>query len=228
MKTTIDQLISKWNIKAVIFDLDGTMIDNNTYHLAAWRQYLTDLGIQISDEAYRKHINGRTNKDAIEYIYQRKMTNEEAMVYTLEKEAVYRRIYQPFIQPVEGLTPLLEFLEEHKIPMGIATSGIRVNIDFMFEHIPVRKFFSTIINSEHITHGKPHPEIFLTTAEALHIPPEFCLVFEDAAVGVKAAKAAGMNVVALTTTQTAEELSDSDLIINNFSDLIHSENKRLR
>jgi beta-phosphoglucomutase family hydrolase len=222
MKTTIDQLISKWNIKAVIFDLDGTMLDNNSYHLSAWRQYLTDIGIQISDEAYRKYINGRTNKDAIEYIYQRNMTSEEAMVYTLEKEAVYRRIYEPFIKPVEGLTALLEFLQAHNLPIGIATSGIRVNIDFMFDHIPIRKFFSAIINSEHITHGKPHPEIFLKTAEALQVSPEYCLVFEDAAVGVKAAKAAGMNVVALTTTQTAAELVESDLIIKNFFDLFHS------
>ncbi|MBL7760388.1 MAG: HAD family phosphatase [Sediminibacterium sp.] len=222
MKAFIDQLISKWNIKAVIFDLDGTMLDNNAYHLAAWRQYLTDLGINISDEAYRKHINGRTNKDAIQYIYKRNMTSEEAMVYTLEKEAVYRRIYQPFIQPVEGLTRLLELIEQRNLPMGIATSGIRVNIDFMFDHIPVRKFFSAVINSEHISQGKPHPEIFLKTADALHIAPESCLVFEDAAVGVKAARAAGMHVVALTTTQTEAELAESDLIIKNFSDLILS------
>lgn len=221
MKPTIDQLVSKWNIKAVIFDLDGTMIDNNAYHLAAWRQYLTDLGINITEEEYRKNINGRTNKDAIEYIYQRTMSNDEAMVYTLEKEAVYRKIYQPFIQPVEGLTGLLKLLEVKNLPLGIATSGIRVNIDFMFEHIPVRKFFSAVINSEHITHGKPHPEIFLKTAEALHVSPGSCLVFEDAAVGVKAAKAAGMNVVALTTTQTEAELAEADLIIKDFSDLIH-------
>ncbi len=221
MKQTIDQLVSKWNIKAVIFDLDGTMIDNNAYHLAAWRQYLTDLGINITEEEYRKNINGRTNKDAIEYIYRRTMTKEEAMVYALEKEAVYRRIYQPFIQPVEGLTGLLKLLEEKNIPMGIATSGIQVNINFMFEHIPVRNFFSAVINSEHITHGKPHPEIFLKTAEALHVSPGSCLVFEDAAVGVEAAKAAGMNVVALTTTQTEAELAEADLIIKDFSDLIH-------
>lgn len=221
MKPTIDQLVSKWNIKAVIFDLDGTMIDNNAYHLAAWRQYLTDLGINITEEEYRKNINGRTNKDAIEYIYQRTMSNDESMVYTLEKEAVYRKIYQPFIQPVEGLTGLLKLLELKNLPLGIATSGIRVNIDFMFEHIPVRKFFSAVINSEHITHGKPHPEIFLKTAEALHVSPGSCLVFEDAAVGVKAAKAAGMNVVALTTTQTEAELAEADLIIKDFSDLIH-------
>ncbi|HJV20338.1 MAG TPA: HAD family phosphatase [Sediminibacterium sp.] len=221
MKQTINQIVSKWNIKAVIFDLDGTMIDNNAYHLAAWRQYLTDLGINITEEEYRKNINGRTNKDAIEYIYKRTMSNEEAMVYTLEKEALYRRMYQPFIQPVEGLTSLLKFMEQRNIPLGIATSGIRVNIDFMFEHIPVRKFFSAVINSEHITHGKPHPEIFLKTAEALHVSPGSCLVFEDAAVGVKAAKAAGMKVVALTTTQTEPELAEADLIIKDFSDLIH-------
>lgn len=220
MPTSIDALIRNQQRAAVIFDLDGTMVDNNPYHLASWRQYLQELGIEISEENYRKHINGRTNKDAIEYIYQRNMSDEEAMVYTLQKEAIYRKLYAPHIQPVNGLIELIKKIHNKKIPMGIATSGIQVNIDFLFEHIPIQSYFSAIINSAHIKKGKPDPEIFLTTAAALKVQPSACLVFEDAAVGVRAAKEAGMYVVALTTTQTATELAAADLIMNNFTTLL--------
>ena len=205
------------DVKAAIFDLDGTLIDNNAFHLQTWKQYLKKAGIDISEENYRKHINGRTNKDALEYIYNRKMTADEAMQYALEKEALYREIYKPHIKPVAGLTALLESFHNRNIPMAIATSGIQVNIDFMFEHIPIRNYFSIIVNSSHISKGKPDPEIYEKTASLLQVPPGNCLVFEDAAVGVQAAIAAGMKVIGLTTTQSAAELSQANLIIPDFN-----------
>lgn len=216
LNETIDKLLSTMNAKAVIFDLDGTLIDNNAYHLKTWKVYLEKLNREISEEAYRKNINGRTNKDALEYIYNRKMTNEEAMVYALEKEALYREIYKDDIKPVDGLLELLETLYQKEIPMAIATSGIQVNIDFMFQHIPIKQYFKEIVNSAHITKGKPDPEIYLKTASMLNIPVENCLVFEDAVVGLNAAHAAGMKVIAITTTQSAEELKNAEMIIKDF------------
>lgn len=145
------------------------------------------------------------------------MSDAEAMDYALEKEALYRKIYKPFIKPVEGLIPFLEILKKMNIPIGMATSGIQVNIDFMFEHIPIEKYFKVIVNSAHIQNGKPHPEIYLKTASLLSISPENCLVFEDAAVGIKSAKAAGMKVVAIDTTQPHNELQEADMIIHDFN-----------
>ena len=182
------------NTKAVIFDLDGTLIDNNYYHLKTWRVYLEKIGINISDEAYRKNINGRTNKDALEYIYNKKMTDEEAMGYALEKEALYRDIYKQDIKPVDGLIDLLEVLHARNIPMAIATSGIQVNIDFMFEHIPIKQYFKEVVNSSHISKGKPDPEIYLKTASLLNIPTENCMVFEDSESGLRAGREAQMLV----------------------------------
>ncbi len=216
LETEIDSLLKEFNVKAVIFDLDGTLVDNNEYHLKTWKLYLKEEGIDISDDSYNTHINGRTNKDAIEYIYSRKMSDAESMVYTLEKEAIYRKIYQPHIKPVEGLLPFLEILDQKGIPIGMATSGIQVNIDFMFEHIPIKKYFKVIVNSAHITNGKPHPEIYLKTASLLDIAPANCLVFEDAAVGIQSAKAAGMKVIAIDTTQPHHELKQADRIIHDF------------
>jgi beta-phosphoglucomutase len=220
MRNQLEELLESWNIEAVIFDLDGTLIDNNAYHLRSWRQYLEDIGKKISEEEYLANINGRTNKDAVEYIYGRKMSDDEAMQYALEKESVYRRMYAPFIKPVKGLYAILEVLEHHHIPMAIATSGIQVNIDFMFEHIPIKQYFRIVVNSSHIRNGKPDPEIYITTAQRLQVDPSRCLVFEDAVVGIRAAQAAGMKTIAITTTHGEEELRIADLIIPGYEMLL--------
>lgn len=215
----IKTLISSQQIQAAIFDLDGTLVDNNAYHLASWRKYLEENKIDITEENYRRYINGRTNKDAIEYIYQRKMTDEEAMVYALEKEAVYRKMYAPHIKPVNGLVPLLGLLQSSGIKIGMATSGVPVNIDFLFQHIPIKDYFTAIVHSHHITKGKPDPEIYRKAAEKLEVSPQNCIAFEDAAVGASSAKSAGMYTIALLTTQKREELTAADLIIKDFTEL---------
>lgn len=216
-QSDILNIFYKSDIKAVIFDLDGTLLDNNSFHLKSWIMYLEKMGRIISKEEYNAHINGRTNRDVIEYIYGKKMSDEDILKYSLEKEALYREIYRPFIKPVDGLIEFLEFLENKKIPTAIATSGIQPNIDFMFENVPIKKYFQCVVNSSHIKKGKPDPEIYLKVASIIKAEPENCLVFEDAVVGIKAAKAAGMKVIAITTTQPRHELSEADGIIDNFN-----------
>src|SRR5690606_37879899 len=129
-------------------------------------------------------------------------------------------LYLPYIAPVKGLLEWLEFLKQEGIPMAIATSGIQVNIDFMFEHVPIRQYFRAVVDSSQITRGKPDPEIFLKAAERLEVPAAECLVFEDAVVGIRSGKAAGMPVIAVATTHTREELAGADLIITDYSELL--------
>lgn len=216
MVNKVKEIVEKYDVKAVIFDLDGTLIDNNSFHLKTWKKYLEDSGKTMSDAEFNRHLNGRTNADAIRYIYGNEMSEEEVVKHTEDKEALYRILYKPFIEPVKGLIHFLEVLHNMNIPMAIATSGVQSNIDFFFENIPVKKFFKTVVNSSHIKKGKPDPEIYLKTASILGIDPENCLVFEDAVVGLQSAQAAGMKVITLTTTQTKEELKNADLIIEDF------------
>jgi beta-phosphoglucomutase len=206
-------------LKAAIFDIDGTMIDNNAYHLQAWREYLQNIGRQVTDQEYKANINGRTNHDAVEYIYGRSMSVQEAEKFYLEKERIYRRLYAPDIKPVAGLEYLLQQLQQTGVSMAIATSGIMVNIDFLFQHIPIKEFFSEIVYSKHIQKGKPDPEIYNITAQKLAADAADCIVFEDSIAGIQAAKSAGMKVVAITTTHPADELRQADKIVSDFSEL---------
>lgn len=216
LQNRISALLQKFDTKAVIFDLDGTLIDNNDFHLKTWRLYLQKTGREVSEEEFNANINGRTNKDVIQYIYGKDIMEDEILRRTLEKEAIYRDLYKPYIKPVEGLPDFLQILNDKQIPMAIATSGIQVNINFMFENIPIKKYFKEVVNSSHIQKGKPDPEIYLKTASLLKIAPAHCLVFEDAVVGIKSAKSAGMKVIAISTTHPKSELSAADLTIEDF------------
>ncbi|MFL5787614.1 MAG: HAD family hydrolase [Flavisolibacter sp.] len=206
-------------LQGVLFDLDGTILDNNVYHLKAWKQYLKNIGREVSDEEYRLNFNGRTNKDVVEYIHKRKMTDEEAQPFYLSKEDLYREIYKPHIKPIDGFLTLLNEIEKAHIPMGIATSGILPNIDFMFDHIPIRQYFKAVIYSKHIKRGKPDPEIYIKAAEELNADPAKCVVFEDATVGIQSAKGAGMKVIAITTTHPENELAGADKIIKDYTQI---------
>lgn len=213
------EIIRRFGSKAVIFDLDGTILDNNPYHLKAWKQYLLKIGRGMTDEEFNEHLNGRTNKDVVRYLYGPDVSEEAIWQHTMDKEALYREMYQHDIAPVPGIMELFETLHQQGFPMAIATSGVQVNIDFMFDHVPIRQYFKAVVNSSHISKGKPDPEIFLKTASMLGVAPEHCLVFEDAVVGVQSAKSAGMRVIAVTTTEPAAHLGAADLIIKDYTEL---------
>lgn len=202
---------------AVAFDLDGTLIDNNKYHILAWQEFYRRRNRVLDIEDYKTNFNGRTMPDVIRHVFQQKdMPAEDIDRYTDEKESLYRDLYGPYIEPVKGLLTLLEELHQNDIRMVIATSGIHVNIEFMFSHLPIRKYFTKVIKGNDITHGKPHPEIYQLAARELGLPPERCIAFEDATVGILSAKGAGMKVVALTTTHTVKELEGADWIVKDF------------
>ena len=130
------------NEVVVIFDLDGTLIDNNSFHIKAWQEFYKKRNRTLTQEEYKQHFNGKTNADVLVHVFDRFLSQEENDRYTTEKEDLYRKIYEPHIAPVKGLLNLLQQLQNAGIPMAIATSGILVNIDYMFKHIPIKHFFT--------------------------------------------------------------------------------------
>jgi beta-phosphoglucomutase len=205
--------------QAIIFDMEGTLTDNNPYHIMAWQEFYKGLGRELTMEHYKTNMNGKANREIFEDIFSRKLTPQELADYTDQKESLYRKLYEPHIEPISGLMDLLQSVSSEDITMAVATSGLPVNIQFAFDRLSMRHYFEVVVDSTYITKGKPNPESYLKAAELVKADPAKCVAFEDAIAGIKAAKSAGMKVVALSTTHAREDLGEVDLVINDYRDI---------
>ena len=136
-----------------------------------------------------------------------------------EKEEFYRNEYAPHLVAIKGLETFLSELKNDGVKMAMATSATVEDIDFILNKVPIRDAFDQIVNSSMVTKPKPNPQIFLKAAELLNVPPERCVVFEDSLAGIKAANAAGMKVVGITTGNSANDLPPVDLVIDDYANL---------
>lgn len=119
----------------------------------------------------------------------------------------------------EGLLSFLESLKSNRISIALATSAPRENIDFVFDNLHIGHFFDAVVDESQVSRGKPDPEVYLKAAEALELNPEQCIVVEDSIPGIMAGAAAGMAVVAITTTHGRDEFKHADLVIDTFKEL---------
>lgn len=203
---------------AVIFDMDGVIVDSNPSHKIALVQFAKKYGFELSDQELREKVYGRTNKEWITNLFG-KLPPEKLNEYVEEKECLYREIYGAKIKPVKGLISFLEKLEEGNIQKAIATSAPPSNVVFTLDNLRIKHFFKVIFDDTRIKNSKPHPEIYQKTCLALGKSPADCVVFEDSISGITAASSAGCKVVGITTTHSRYELQDCDLIIDNFDSL---------
>jgi beta-phosphoglucomutase len=210
----------------IIFDMDGVIIDNNHFHFQAWQEVCSKYGKVIDDHIYREQMNGRTLKALVKFIFEKEMSDEEAQAVGHEKEALYRKLYQPYLEPAHALFPLLSAAHAEKIPMVIGTSAPVENVRFTMEGLGIRHYFKAILDDRSVTRGKPDPEIYQKCAQAAGLPNNRCVVIEDAVSGLQAGKAAGSKTIGIATSHKAEELS-ADLIINDFSELTLQQIKEL-
>jgi HAD superfamily hydrolase (TIGR01509 family) len=199
--------------------MDGVIMNNNSYHEIAWREFCKKHGIQLTDEELHEFVFGRVAKDTLEFIFGKKLMDEEIDRFVEEKEIIYRSIYQKHIRPLDGLIELLDDLKDNQIPMALATSAPPENISFTFRFIPIESYFQFQLNASHITKGKPDPEIYIKAIQSLSLPPENCIVFEDSLSGIRAAIGAGAKVIGVSTTHKAEELKDVKKVIPDFKGL---------
>lgn len=200
---------------AFIFDMDGVLIDSNPTHKVALQQFCREHGFELTEQQLREKIYGRTNRDWLLNLFGH-LPEETIKKYAWEKEALFRELYTD-IAPLNGLLNFLKKMDLAAIPRAIATSAPRENVDFTLKHTGIGPYFQTILDDSFVTKGKPDPEIYLKSSAALGLKPENCVVFEDSLSGVKAGKAAGCKVVGLTTTHTADELSETDFSIADFN-----------
>ncbi len=204
---------------AIIFDMDGVLVNSNPYHLQKWRDLLNEHGIPYDEAALPKQILGPRNDTAFRMFFGAQITKEESRRLSEELEAKFRRIFAPHAKPLPGLTQLVEACHGAGIPMAVASSAMCKNIEFVVDAMGFRPFFRAMVSGDEVTHSKPDPEIYLTAARKLGADPANCVAFEDSFVGVEAAKRAGMKCVALGTTFSLDELrreTRADLVVPGF------------
>lgn len=206
------------NSYAVIFDMDGVIVDTNPYHKISLRQFCERYGYQLSDEELVNRVYGRTNNEWIRNLFG-PLPKDRILELGEEKEALFREIYKEVIQPLPGLESFLQQLQQHEVPVAIGTSAPRSNVDFVLQGTRLTSYFPVILDQSDVEHGKPNPEIYLKVAARLKMPPEHCLVFEDSLSGVESAQRTGARVVGVTTTHTHAELAHTDYSIDNFLNL---------
>lgn len=209
-------------IKALLFDLNGTMIDDMAYHTVAWKDILNnDLGANLTDEQVRMQMYGK-NEEVLDRIFGKGyFSQEKSDKISIEKERRYQQAFLPHLTLIEGLDAFLAFAYRKKIPMAIGSAAIPFNIDFVLDNLNIRHFFSTIVSADDVKMSKPDPETFAKAAAILNINPENCIVFEDAPKGVEAAQNAGMKAVVLTTMHNKHEFQQYNNIvgfIKNYND----------
>ncbi|MGB3465327.1 MAG: HAD family phosphatase [Cyclobacteriaceae bacterium] len=205
----------------LIFDMDGVIVDNHYYHFKAWQLFFEKYGKSISEDDYKKNINGRTMKAIIHGIFEdKKLTDTEAKAYGNEKEAIYRDIYADHLAPTDGLISFLEMVKSADVKTVIGTSAPKENVTFTIDGLKLNHYFDDILDERAVTKGKPDPEIYLKCAQAINYPNSQCVVFEDALAGIEAGKSAGSAVVGVATTHEKHELTENtNLIIPDFENL---------
>lgn len=195
------------------------MIDNMGYHKKAWQAFLKKHDIELTDEEFQRKISGKKNDQIFEIVFGKALAKEDERAYTEEKEELYRALFQPDIKEISGLTNLIEALHAHGIKTAIATTAPAKNRDFALAELGLEGKFEIIVGDEHVSKGKPHPEIYQLTAQRLGVDPSACIAFEDSPPGVASAKAAGMTVVGILSSHAAGELVGADHFVADFTQL---------
>jgi beta-phosphoglucomutase family hydrolase len=202
-------------IQALLFDMDGVIVDSNPLHRTVWAQYNRRYGVETTDEMQLR-MYGKRNDEIVRDFFGPELTDAEVFRRGAEKEALYREMLLPLIGTC--LVPgVRAFIERHReLPAAVATNAEPANLEFVLRESGLRQYFRAAVDGHQVKRPKPHPDIYLHAAELLGVARENCVVFEDSGTGVRAALAAGMRVIGVTTTH--EELPGTSLLIRDFND----------
>ena len=202
-----------------IFDWDGVVIDSSAAHEESWERVSRETGKPLPEGHFKKGF-GRKNEVIIPEILGWTSDPAEISRIARRKEALYRDIVKERgIQPLPGVEMWLKKLNARGIPCVIGSSTARLNIDTVLEIIGLSASFADIVTGDDVSKGKPDPEVFLIAARRIGRVPGFCVVFEDAHVGIEAAHRAGMKAVAVATTNPLEELGEAEIAVRRLDEL---------
>jgi len=212
---------------AVIFDMDGVICHTNPYHSLAFREFFSLRNLAPTDEEFAQHMFGKSNSYILSHFFKRTVEGEELLELEQEKEGLFRKIYEPHIDPIKGIVEFMNDLKANGVRLGVATSAPYANLELILSKVDIRNKLGSILASEDVKKHKPDPEVYLTSARNLGLAPAQCVVFEDSFSGVSAGLSAGMKVVGVLTSHTKEELPPCSFYINDYEHLKFDQIKAL-
>jgi HAD superfamily hydrolase (TIGR01509 family) len=205
-------------ISAILFDLDGTLVNSDPVHFITWQEVLSAFDLTIDRTFYQKHISGRLNSEIVRDILPQ-LSLEEGLKVANEKEARFRQLGDR-LQPMPGLLNLLDWSAQRQLKQAVVTNAPRANAQFMLKALKLNSTFSTVILAEEAVRGKPDPEPYLLALEKLNLTKEAAIAFEDSPSGVTSATRAGLYTIGVTSTHASEPLlaCGAQMAIADFSD----------
>lgn len=202
---------------AVIFDMDGTLVDNMEYHQSAWTRFLKRFNIEITADYYRMKLFGRPSREILNEVLKKEHSPDEARSLAVEKEKLYRDIYKDNVAPLSGLIDFLDDLLLNEAKLAVATSAPTENLKFIFGELDLHKYFHASLDATAVSKNKPDPEIYLRASEMLNVAPSDCIVFEDSVSGAEAAHRAGMKVIGVNVSDRDRIKRFTGEIIKDYS-----------
>jgi beta-phosphoglucomutase len=203
---------------AVIFDVDGVLVDSYQAHFESWRRLYRELGIEYGEAAFAADF-GRTSRDILRRTLGDDLSDERVGELDDRKEAIYREIIRRDFPALDGAGELIETLAADGFRLAVGSSGPPENVALAVEKLRGGRLIAVTVTGLDVTRGKPDPQVFQIAAARLGIPATRCAVVEDAVHGVEAAKRAGMAAIALTGTATRAALAGADLIVDSLREL---------
>jgi beta-phosphoglucomutase-like phosphatase (HAD superfamily) len=200
------------SVGAIIFDMDGTMIDSMPWHAKSWVEFTRRHGIAIEVPELMRRTTGRTGIECMREVFERDMPADEAVAFIHEKEAIYRELFAPVFTEVAGFRRFAADAMNRGLRVGVGTAGDQHNISFTFKHLAMDRAPHAVVGGDEGFSGKPEPAIFLEAARRLGVEASRCMVFEDAPFGIEAARRAGMRAVAVCTSHSASELAGPHVV----------------
>jgi HAD superfamily hydrolase (TIGR01509 family) len=204
---------------ALIFDMDGVLIDNTAYQARAFQLLFRDLGLTTNARRLLERLNGMPATTILKTVFTTDVPEKKLKEYASQREFLYRSLYWTKRREVPGLTKFLQAARAAGFKIGLGTGSINETIRYIIDELDIRQYFDVIVGNDDVERGKPHADTYVLTAEKLGVPPERCLVFEDALLGEQAAYKAGMRCIALSTSIKADKFQAPLTVINDFTSL---------
>ena len=208
------------DVLAVIFDMDGVLVDTYHAHYRSWLEMAKAEGFHFSEEEFATTF-GRTSREIIAHFWgEGRLDDAQIAELDRRKEAAFRRMIETAFPAMPGIGQLLHSLHDAGIRMAVGSSGPPENVAMVLDRLDARDLFDAVVTGEDVTRGKPDPEVFLIAARHLGVPPARCAVIEDAPSGIAAANAAGMTSVGLVSTgRKPEDLVAARLVVRSLGEL---------